>query len=272
MSKLWGGNRKGGDQTPVSTVRGKISAPIPIPTDDDELPERMPVVGLAIPFGYDTADIAADDGQGTIHSQTQTSITQSPPRRISPQRLSGDELRRSTTGSRFRESGLLSPLASPPKPERRKGSFRAALGRLFGKKPKGERELLSNGQAKGLANHKHHKSVRISESNTILARLTRIRIPWHYRTRQIKQFHPSDRTLCPSTRSTGGWPHTQLYQMTTRWGRTTSQKLHLHDREEPPSPAAFSATHPLCIQGSLGSHRAQPAMDARAPPLESARP
>lgn len=211
MSKLWGGNRKGGEQTPVSTVRGKISAPIPIPTDDDELPERIPVVGLAIPFGYDTADITADDGQGTIHSQTQTSIQRSPPRRISPQRLSGDELRRSTTGSRFRESGLLSPLASPAKPERRKGSFRAALGRLFGKKPKGNGEPLSNGHAKGRANHKHHKSVRISDSNTTLAQLTRIRIPRHYRTRQINQPLPSDRTLCPSTKSTGVWLHIRPY-------------------------------------------------------------
>lgn len=158
MSKLWGGNRKGSDsnELKVSAVRGKISAPIPIPTDDDEIPERM--VGLAIPFGYNTAD----DGQGTLHSQTQTSITRSPPRRISPQRPSGDELRRSTTGSRFRESGLLSPVASPAKPERRKGSFRAALGRLFGKKPRADREPIPNGQAKGRANHKHHKSVRRS--------------------------------------------------------------------------------------------------------------
>lgn len=179
MSKLWGGSRKGGDPTQLkaSTVRGKISAPIPIPTDEDEFPERMPVVGLAIPFGYDAVDMPVDDGQGTVHSQTQTSITRSPPRRISPQRLSGDELRRSTTGSRFRESGLLSPLASPAKPERRKGSFRAALGRLFGKKPKGDGEPLSNGQAKGRANHKYHKSVRISESNTIMAQLTRMQDP-----------------------------------------------------------------------------------------------
>ncbi|KFY50768.1 hypothetical protein V496_09182 [Pseudogymnoascus sp. VKM F-4515 (FW-2607)] len=161
MSKLWGGNRRGSDsnELKVSAVRGKISAPIPIPTDDDEIPERM--VGLAIPFGYNTAD----DGQGTLHSQTQTSITRSPPRRISPQRPSGDELRRSTTGSRFRESGLLSPLASPAKPERRKGSFRAALGRLFGKKPRVDREPLSNGHAKGRANHKHHKSDPSALSN-----------------------------------------------------------------------------------------------------------
>ena len=165
MSKLWGGNRKGGDSTQLktSTVRGKISAPIPIPTDDDEIPDRMPVVGLAIPFGYDTVDVAADDGQGTVHSQTQTSITRSPPRKISPQRVSGDELRSSTTGSRFRESGLLTPLASPSKPDRRKGSFRAALGRLFGKKPKSDREALSNGQAMSRVNHKYHKSVRIPE-------------------------------------------------------------------------------------------------------------
>ena len=109
MSKLWGANRKGSDptQNKVSAVRGKISAPIPIPTDDDEFPERMPVVGLAIPFGYDTVEMTPEDGQGTVHSQTQTSITRSPPRKISPQRFSGDELRRSTTGSRFRESGLL---------------------------------------------------------------------------------------------------------------------------------------------------------------------
>ncbi|KFX89316.1 hypothetical protein V490_07096, partial [Pseudogymnoascus sp. VKM F-3557] len=156
MSKRWGASRKGGDIDPPSTVRGKISAPIPIPTDDDEFPDRN-AVGLAIPFGYDRVDATAEDGQGTVHSQTQTSITRTPPRKISPQRFSGDELRRSTTGSRFRESGLLSPLASPAKPERRKGSFRAALGRLFGKKPKGDGSL-ANGQAKGRASHKHHKS------------------------------------------------------------------------------------------------------------------
>ncbi|KFY22834.1 hypothetical protein V493_06292 [Pseudogymnoascus sp. VKM F-4281 (FW-2241)] len=167
MSKLWGGSRKGADptQAKASAVRGKISAPIPIPTDDNEVPERMPVVGLAIPFGYDTADITTDDGQGTVRSQTQTSIARSPPRRISPQRPSGDELRRSTTGSRFRESGLLSPLASPAKPERRKGSFRAALGRLFGKKPKGDSEPTSNGQAKGQSNHQYHKSDPSALSN-----------------------------------------------------------------------------------------------------------
>ncbi|KFY15784.1 hypothetical protein V492_01761, partial [Pseudogymnoascus sp. VKM F-4246] len=166
MSKLWGGNRKGGDPIQVKpSVRGKISAPIPIQTDDDEVPERMPVVGLAIPFGYDTADITAGESQGTLHSQTQTSITRSPPRRISPPRLSGDELRRSTTGSRFRESGLLSPVVSPAKPERRKGSFRAALGRLFGKKPKGDGESLPNGQAKGRVSHKHHKSDPSALSN-----------------------------------------------------------------------------------------------------------
>ncbi|OBT62695.1 hypothetical protein VE03_07120 [Pseudogymnoascus sp. 23342-1-I1] len=163
MSKLWGANRKDSTELKVSAVRGKISAPIPIPTDDDEIPERM--VGLAIPFGYNTADITADDGQGTLHSQTQTSITRSPPRRISPQRPSGDELRRSTTGSRFRESGLLSPLASPAKPERRKGSFRAALGRLFGKKPRSDGVPVSNTQANGRANHKYHKSDPLTLSN-----------------------------------------------------------------------------------------------------------
>ncbi|KFX89258.1 hypothetical protein O988_08692, partial [Pseudogymnoascus sp. VKM F-3808] len=156
MSKRWGASRKGGDIDPPSTVRGKISAPIPIPTDDDEFPDRN-AVGLAIPFGYDRVEATAEDGQGTVHSQTQTSITRTPPRKISPQRFSGDELRRSTTGSRFRESGLLSPLTSPAKPERRKRSFRAALGRLFGKKPKGDGSL-ANGQAKGRASHKHHKS------------------------------------------------------------------------------------------------------------------
>jgi hypothetical protein len=174
MSKLWGANRKGGDTTQLktSTVRGKISAPIPIQTEDDEFPIRAPVVGLAIPFGYDNADTTVEDGQETVHSQA--SLTQPPPLRDSPQRPSGDAIRRSTTaGSRFRESGLISPLASPTKPERRKGSFRAALGRLFGKKPKGGNSPASNGHAKGGGKHQHHKSVSILERVATLAKLTR---------------------------------------------------------------------------------------------------
>lgn len=173
MSKRWATNRKGGDpiQQKASTVRGKISAPIPIQTDDDDFPIRAPVVGLAIPFGYDKANTTTENDQETVHNQI--SLTQPPPVIDSPPRPSGDAIRRSTTaGSKFRESGLISPLASPTKPERRKGSFRAALGRLFGKKPKEANKPSTNGHAKGGRKHHHHKSVSLSESNATFAMLT----------------------------------------------------------------------------------------------------
>lgn len=170
MNKLWSATRKSdGSQRNSSNIRGRISAPIPIATDDDEFPIRSPGARLATPVGYESVeeqlrqtDTEASEGLGTMHSHI--SPARSIPFRQEPQHSSRDALRRSITGSsRFRETGPTGPLADPAKPERKKGPLRSVLGRLFGKKRMSSNSPSSNGQVvKGVGayQHRHHKSVR----------------------------------------------------------------------------------------------------------------
>ncbi|OAF56744.1 hypothetical protein VC83_07042 [Pseudogymnoascus destructans] len=109
----------------------------------------MPAVGLAIPFGYDTADITPDDDPDKYN--TVTAAEDKPTASVG---------RRVTKVNNWEQIQRVWPTQPSGKP-----SEEAALGRLFGKKPKGDGDPLSNGQAKGRANHKHHKSDPSALSN-----------------------------------------------------------------------------------------------------------
>jgi hypothetical protein len=161
-----------------NSIRGRISAPIPIVTDHDEFPLRSRGTGFSTPLGYEAEqqmrlpDTDAEDTSEIAHSDR--GLAQTPLFRKDPIRLSHDAPRLSTTGgSRFRESGLVSPVASPAKSERKKGSLRSALGRLFGKKRKSDSPSPTNGHINEGGQHKHHKSVRFPCA-TSLMQLTKV--------------------------------------------------------------------------------------------------
>jgi len=179
MSKLWAGRKGDLSKNNISGIRGRISAPIPIVTDDDEFPIRSRGTEFSTPLGYEGAeqqvrlpDTDAEETSGIAHSDR--GLAQTPLFRKDPIRLSHDARRISTTGgSRFRESGLISPLASPAKPERKKGSLRSALGRLFGKKRKSGSSSPTNGHTNEEGQHKHHKSVRFPCARSLM-QLTKV--------------------------------------------------------------------------------------------------
>jgi hypothetical protein len=128
-------------------VIGKISAPIPI-QDDDEFPIRTPGAGIATPLGTEGTEtrlrvsIAADLDNTSLQAGIPISNTADP--KLPIQSIAGPaqpfreiQIRRTNQPSMQRNSGASVPSrSSMGKPQRKKSSFRSALGRLFGKKSK----------------------------------------------------------------------------------------------------------------------------------------
>jgi hypothetical protein len=148
------------------SIRGRISAPIPIvdSTDDDEFPMRQPGTGIAV--GPDVADIpeatATDNGPGRSETHLRS---QSTPMAAREHQAVSSAFTESDTSSRIasqsRPSTMIqnspgrltnpssmirhSTISEAPSsqvgsakggPERKKSVFRGALGRLFGRKKK----------------------------------------------------------------------------------------------------------------------------------------
>jgi len=127
-----------------TTIRGKISAPIPFP-DDDEFPIRSPGTNLATPVGSDSIDKQLQSRGSAIprpesgaprtasidFDQLAERSTPTPPQPLHepaalPSRGSPRALQSSVSS---RPSAL-----SMGQPQRKKSSLRSVLGRLFGKK------------------------------------------------------------------------------------------------------------------------------------------
>ncbi|KAE9381688.1 hypothetical protein N431DRAFT_491010 [Stipitochalara longipes BDJ] len=129
-----------------SSIRGKISAPIPIP--DDEFPIRSPGTGIAVPLGTDgvearlRASIATELDNTAL--QTGIPIVSTVDPKLPIQSTAGQaqpfreiQIPRTNQPSSQRDSGTSVPSGSSMgKPQRKKSSFRSALGRLFGKRSK----------------------------------------------------------------------------------------------------------------------------------------
>lgn len=118
-----------------TSIRGKISAPIPIP-DDEEFPIRSPGTGIATPLGNEGIDkqlraptgihqtgIAVSDFSELRAPSTQQSYTEGPlqPRHVLQKTLRNSQISQ-TDGS------------SIEKPQRKKTTFKSVIGRLFGTK------------------------------------------------------------------------------------------------------------------------------------------
>lgn len=173
-----------------SSIRGKISAPIPIPDDDDEFPIRTPGAGIATPLGHEGIE-----KQLMMSPAPQRDITPLPeeeqvipepmePTRAAPEvppvtRLSYDVPARQTTevnlGLVARDS-TATPASELNKPERKKSTLRSVFGRLFGKKRKSGGTVSI--KAAGAARHAQHHSV--SRRHSTIKKMILI----HYRTRQ----------------------------------------------------------------------------------------
>jgi hypothetical protein len=155
----------------ANLAQGKISAPIPFPADDDEFPIRTPGAGIATPLGSDgvetrlRASIAAELDNTALQTGIRMSNTVDPKLSVQsaagpPQAFPETQIRRTNQPSALRNSGTSVPSGSSiGKPQRKKSSFRSALGRLFGKKSKNGGSTSPREQSVGGVKAGQHRSV-----------------------------------------------------------------------------------------------------------------
>ena len=155
----------------INAGQGKISAPIPFP-DDDEFPIRSPGSGIATPLGKEPigpplrGSIAEELDNMAVQTGIPASRAVDP--KLSNPALAGPtqpylepQIRRSFQPSALRNSETSMPSASSAgKPQRKKSSFRSALGRLFGKKSKNSGSSSPQAQIAGGGRADQHRSVR----------------------------------------------------------------------------------------------------------------
>jgi hypothetical protein len=180
MRKFKGAGRK--PATPsrsntTSSIRGKISAPIPISTTDDEFPIRTPGTGIAMPLGQEGLEreprAAPTPLQPEMAKQEEADLStpyedslraapsqppSQPPSMVpsletpAPQARQVSPLRGSEVSN---PSGL-----TIEKPQRKKSTLRSVLGRFFSKKRKSDssaNELHASSPRAG-----QHRSVSIT--------------------------------------------------------------------------------------------------------------
>lgn len=158
--------------TASSSIRGKISGPIPIPDDDDEFPIRTPGAGMATPIGLDGNDkqlrLSPPRPQREISPQPEEEqpVLELPePTRAAPEvpqasRLSYDIPARQTTEINLglvARGSTSTRTPDPVKPERKKSTLSRVLGRLFGKKQKSGGTV--SGKTANSSRHGQHHSV-----------------------------------------------------------------------------------------------------------------
>lgn len=156
-----------------STIRGKISAPIPI-QDDDEFPIRSPGTGIATPLGSLNSDGIEKVMRGSAISGRDSALAHGdigmdsyiePPRRIGSSPLPSDRPSYNPPSRRTEDYSIprsSSPVGRPSgsivsKPGRKKSTLKGVFGKLFGKKRK---DALNKRQGvDALQSEQHHRSV-----------------------------------------------------------------------------------------------------------------
>ena len=160
-----------------STIRGKISAPIPI-QDDDEFPIRSPGTGIATPLGSLNSDGIEKVMRGSAisgrdsalaHGDIGTGSYIEPPRRMGTTPLPSDRPSYNAHSRRTEDYSVprsSSPVSRPSestlsKPARKKSTFKGVFGKIFGKKKKDA--ATNKKQSVGaLQSEQHHRSVSSS--------------------------------------------------------------------------------------------------------------
>jgi hypothetical protein len=153
MKKLKGAGRKAADlsrSSTTSSIRGKISAPIPISTADDEFPIRTPGTGIALPLGQEGLErepraaptplkleaIKQEADMPVLVDEPSKATTSAPPSTVPSYENPASQSRQLSPP---RGSGVRNPSGSSEgKPQRKKSTLRTVLGRLFGRKQKSD--------------------------------------------------------------------------------------------------------------------------------------
>ncbi len=160
-----------------SSIRGKISAPIPLVVDDDEFPIREPGTGIATPLGLDGVEkqlrlpntprtplpvdpAKHEEADLTDPVEEPTRAPPPAPPSLTPSHES--TIRQATYNSPLRESGASNHQSgsSLEKPQRKKSTLKSVFGRLFGKKRKSSSSANENIEDSARAGQ--HRSVSCS--------------------------------------------------------------------------------------------------------------
>jgi hypothetical protein len=168
----------------TSSIRGKISAPIPISTADDEFPIRTPGTGIAMPLDEESLEreprAAPTPLQLETAKQEEAGISApaeelsraapSAPPSTAPSHENPAPHARQV--SPLRGSGVSNPSGSSiEKPQRKKSTLRSVLVRLFGKKRKSDSSAKRLHGA--LPREGQHRSVSITRFKKMSCKLTK---------------------------------------------------------------------------------------------------
>jgi hypothetical protein len=178
MAKFMNSARRSKSPVRTNTIRGKISGPIPIPTiEDDEFPIRSPGTGIATPMGHEGVEKQLQMPKPSEEKPAQQPVQQRPltpsstyedidPVRKTPDTQAASQLSHESPTARTEGSSVNpeSKMASvrqqsPEKSQRKKGSLRSILGRIFG----GKKRKNTTSSPLGRRENGHidqHRSVR----------------------------------------------------------------------------------------------------------------
>jgi hypothetical protein len=215
MKKFKGAGRKPATlsrSNTTSSIRGKISAPIPHPTADDEFPIREPGTSIATPLGHEDFErhlrspptpLQVDIAQ---HEKPEEEDMPAPAEELS---RAAPSVHTSTVPSQetpipqarqsspLRGSGVSNPSGSSlEKPQRKKSTLRTVLGRLFGKKRKSDssaNRIQEESARAGL-----HRSVSIICYINLSCMLTPFRIPLLFESQAARHCRRNVQLLCLS--------------------------------------------------------------------------
>ena len=212
MKKLTGAGRKPAGPSrsnTTSSIRGKISAPIPISTNDDEFPIRTPGTGIAMPLGHESLEKeprAAPNPLQVESSKEEEANTPAPdeePSRAAPsipQSMAAsleDPAPPAMEDNSLRGSGVSNPSRSTAeKPQRKKSTLRTVLGRLFGKKRKSGSSASGLHEASPRAGL--HRSASVKSNKSLAPCLLVDRILQHFESQAAKPYHLNVRRQCQS--------------------------------------------------------------------------
>lgn len=153
------------------SIRGKISAPIPIASEDDEFPIRFPGEQLATALPQKRSAKQPQQSDAESRGMPRASYYEDGAGLVRASQLvadawNDDPMESMPARSGTMDSEVVTPATSIAKLERGKGSVRSALGRLFNKKRR-------DGPSTQIYNHttgqKHNRSVCFPSHSRCLA-------------------------------------------------------------------------------------------------------
>jgi hypothetical protein len=153
----------------TSSIRGKISGPIPITVGDDEFPIRVRATSVATPLNLEDIEKLLRPPRPHVNVQHEEPLSkeiEEPPRpapqvpSLSTPPTSHSSVQQAAQATSLKEATTsTSHEPSMEKPQRKKSTLRSVLGRLFGKKRKSNDSTASNEAALASGRAGQHRSV-----------------------------------------------------------------------------------------------------------------